>query len=151
MPKDWVVNIKNTNGGRVSFHADGFTIQECEYNADIEQQNIELPAGTYWVSYKESADSDIVIYVNKALKDKAKEGHLTNQPTILDRTKNILKEDGSFTLEEAGKVNLKFTGTHGTIDNIAIKNLRDSSYVSTDSTGKSKREGSVFSFIEESA
>lgn len=146
MPKDWVVNIKNTNGGRVSFHADGFTIQECEYNADIEQQNIELPAGTYWVSYKESANSDIVVYVNKALKDKTKEGHLTNQPTILDRTKNILKEDGSFTLEEAGKVNLKFTGTHGTIDNIAIKDLRDSSYVSTDSTGKSKREGSVLIF-----
>lgn len=146
MPKDWVVNIKNTNGGRVSFHEDGFSIEECEYNADIEQQNIELDPGTYWLSYKESEGSDIVVYVNKALKDKATEGHLTNQPTILDRTKSILKDDGSFTLKEKTKINVKFTGTHGTIDDITIKDLKDSSYISTGSNGITHRDGSCLIF-----
>lgn len=146
MPKDWVVNIKNTNGGRVSFHSDGFSIEECEYNADIEQQNIELDAGTYWLSYKASKDSDIVVYVNEYLRNKEIDGHLTNQPTILDRTKSILRDDGSFTLTEKTKVNLKFTGTHGTIDEITIKDLRDSSYISTDSTGVSHRDGSMLVF-----
>lgn len=146
MPKDWIVNIKNTNGGRVSFHENGFTIEECEYNADIEQQNIELNPGTYWLSYDESDDSNIKVYVNKSLKDKTADGHLTNEPTILDTTKSILKNDGSFTLTEAGKVNVKFTGTNGTIDNIAIKDLKDSSYISTNDNIASHRNGSCLVF-----
>ena len=146
MPKDWIVNIKNTNGGRVSFHEDGFSIEECEYNADIEQQNIELNAGTYWLSYTKSDDSDISVYVNKSITDKTQESHLTNTDTILDKTKSILKDDGSFTLSEKGKINIKFSGTHGTIDNIAIKDLKDSSYISTDETGESHRDGSCIIF-----
>lgn len=143
IPRDWIVNIKNTNGGRVSFNVDSFTIEECEYPADIEQQDILLTPGKYWLTYNKSGNSDIVAYINESLKDKKTEGHLSNRKILLDKTKNILKKDNSFTLKKDTKINIKFSGTKGTISNISINDLRDSTYVSTDDITNECLEGSL--------
>lgn len=50
---------------------------------------------------------------------------------IEDQKKNILQEDGSFTLKEKTNINLKFQGTQGKVKNICIKDDPDSSFVET--------------------
>lgn len=136
MPSGWVVNIHNTNGGRVFFLENGFTIEDCEYHAELEQQNIYLESGTYYVDYIISDDSDIESYIIPVAGT-----HLE----LFDDRKNILQEDRSFTLEEAGYVNLKFAGTHGTVYNICIKDLKDSVYVETEESpiGGASEDGSL--------
>lgn len=133
MPAGWVVNIHNTNGGRVFFLENGFTINDCEYQAELEQQNIYLEAGTYYVDYILSDDSDIKSYIIPVAGTKLE---------LFDVNKNILQNE-SFTLEEDGLINLKFVGTHGTVYNICIKDMQDSVYVETEEDGERTEDGSL--------
>jgi hypothetical protein len=136
MPTGWIVNIHNTNGGRVSFHENGFKIEECEFNADVAQQNIELKAGTYYLNYDESENSDINVYVNLVSDTERNTG-------LYDETKTILQPDNSFILKEDSKINIKFSGTHGTIDNIRIDTIKDHTYIPSDIKGIAVKEGSI--------
>jgi hypothetical protein len=123
IPLNWVVNIKNTNGGRISFFRDGFTIEGCEYDAELEQQEIELAPGTYYVGYERglvNEKNDIECFV------------FSSNDTHFDDAKKSILANGKFTLSQGGKVNIKFKGTSGKITGVCIKDLESSAFVETD-------------------
>lgn len=123
IPTNWMVNIKNTNGGRIAFFRDGFIIGGCEHAAELEQQEIELCAGTYYVEYqseKVNEANDIECFIFNSA-----DNHFD------DAQKSIL-ENGRFILAADGKVNIKFKGTSGKITNVSIKDLADGAYVETE-------------------
>lgn len=129
-PNNWLVNINNTEGGRISFIEDGFKFEQCKHDAEIEQDNIELEAGTYYVAYDtetvdDKFDIDCCIFPSKL--ENAEDKYFE------DDYKNIL-ENGKFTLTEKTSVDIKFSGTNGQIKNICIKNDEASSFIETDDT-----------------
>lgn len=117
-PSKWMTNIKNTNGGRIFFFKDGFHIEKCINDAEIEQSKIFLEAGKYYLTYeKENVDglNDIESFV-----------FFSDDKRFDDEAKTILDESNTFILKEDGYVNVKFKGTSGLIKNISIKdNLKD--------------------------
>lgn len=124
IPTNWLVNIKNTNGGRVSFFKDGFTIEGCEYDAELEQEEIELKAGTYYVGFERgliNEKNDIECFV------------FNYDDAAFDDARKCILSDRKFVLERDGRVNIKFKGTSGKITNVCIKDLESSSFVETDS------------------
>ena len=42
IPYDWTVNMINTKGGYIFFKRDGFSLSNCQRNAEVEQLNIKL-------------------------------------------------------------------------------------------------------------
>lgn len=124
MPNKWMVNIKNTNGGRVFFFKDGFHIENCERDAEVEQNEVFLEKGLYHLVY----DTKEI----RGKKDISSFVFLSDDKRFDDAEKTILREDMSFELLEDSYVNVKFKGTSGQVENIAIKNNTKDSYVSTD-------------------
>lgn len=123
MPNGWVVNIKNTNGGRVFFFKDGFHIENCERDAEVEQSNIFLEKGKYFLVYDKKnirGQNDIESFV-----------FLSSDKRFDDKEKSLLDENNMFELKEDAYVNVKFKGTNGQIENISIKNNLKDAYVST--------------------
>ena len=123
MPNNWIVNIKNTNGGRIFFYKDGFNIENCEYDAEIEQPKVFLPKGRYHLTYDKNeidGKNDITSYV-----------FLSEDERFNDEKKNLLDENNVLILEEDSHVNIKFKGTSGGIQNISIKSNIKDVYVST--------------------
>ena len=119
VPYGWIVNMRQTNGGYIDFHRDGFELSHCKYPAEIEQIKIKLTRGEYYLKY-EAIDSDIKAYVM-----------LSDDEEIYDDEKNILRADGSFVMKTNGYVSLKFKGTKGRINNIAITTSKFNDYVRT--------------------
>ncbi|PTY92871.1 hypothetical protein [Heyndrickxia sporothermodurans] len=123
-PNKWMVNIRNTNGGRVFFFKDGFQIEDCINDAEIEQGEVFLAKGKYHLAYDRSdidGQNDIESFVS-----------LSNDPRFDDKAKTLLDETNTFELEEDAYVNVKFKGTSGQITNIAIKDNTMDAYVPTD-------------------
>lgn len=121
-PSEWVINMKNTQGGYIRFLEDAFEITDCSSNAEIEQSNILLKAGTYFINSKLSAINkicDIKYYVYR-----------TDDDRYLDEDKNILRNN-SFTIYEDTKVNFKITGTNGKISNLILSKTKDADYIPT--------------------
>lgn len=126
-PKNWITSIHNTRGGRISFIQDGFRFEKCEHDAELEQDDIELEPGTYYVAYdKEAVDGkyDIDCYV---FPSKLKE---VEDKYFEDDYKNLL-HDGKFQISEKTAVDLKFNGTNGLVKNISIKDDPLSAFVET--------------------
>ena len=119
VPYGWIVNMENTNGGYIDFYRDSFELKYCNGIAEIEQINIALEKGRYYLKY-ESIDTDIVAYIMHSEDER-----------MIDEDKNILKADGSFELHADGKVSLKFKGTKGIIKNIAITTSIYNEYLRT--------------------
>ena len=120
IPYDWNVNMTNTGGGYIFFKRDGFELTDCKLNAEVEQLNIELQRGEYYLKYNKSEDSDIKAYV------------MISQDTRLsDDEKNILNRNGRFTLQQPTSVSLKFVGTKGSISNICVTTEKDNDYIRT--------------------
>ena len=120
VPYDWNVNMTNTHGGYIEFNEDGFELKGCKYNAEVEQLNIELEKGTYYLKYNKSDLCDIKPYVM-----------YSNDERIVDDEKNILNSNRTFTLPMDSKVSLKFVGTNGSINDIAITTAKNNSYIQT--------------------
>ena len=119
IPYGWIVNMQHTNGGYIDFHRDGFELKQCKGIAEIEQINIALNKGRYYVKY-ESLSSDIKPYIM-----------ISDDDRIDDDEKNILRADNSFVINKNGTVSLKFKGTKGRINNVAITTAKDNEYVRT--------------------
>ncbi len=122
-PKSWMINIKNTNGGRVFFYKDGFKFENCEKDAEIEQSKIFLPKGRYHLAYNEKEINnmnDIRSFI-----------FYSDDNRFDDNEKNMLNNK-VLELAEDSFVNLKFKGTQGAIENIIIKTNINQDYVSTD-------------------
>lgn len=119
IPFGWTVNMQHTNGGYIDFISDGFTLTNCNGLAEVEQIEVQLPRGKYYLKY-DLIDSDIKPYV-----------FLSNDKRINDDEKNILK-GYEFDVHEADSlVSLKFKGTKGTIKNITITTSKSNSYIRT--------------------
>ena len=120
VPYDWNVNMSNTHGGYIEFREDGFELTGCKYNAEVEQLNIELEKGTYYLKYNKSDECDIKSYVM-----------YSNDKRINDDEKNIMNSNKIFILPADSKVSLKFVGTIGSINDIAITTAKSNSYIQT--------------------
>lgn len=120
IPYSWIVNMENTNGGYIEFYRDGFEITECTGKAEVGQINIFLRRGEYFLKYKKENNTDIKAFVFES-----------ENSSIIDEEKNILKKDGSFFVESGKYITIKFVGTIGKISRISITTLKDNEYVRT--------------------
>lgn len=120
IPYGWVTNMQNTNGGYIWFYRDAFEFKHCLGEAEIEQPDIYLTYGKYYLKYETEEDCDIIPYV-----------FLSQDERILDQRKNILAFDNSFELDYSQKISLKFEGTKGKVKNICITTDKDNSYYRT--------------------
>lgn len=119
VPYGWIVNMDRTNGGYIDFYRDSFELKFCNGIAEIEQINISLKKGRYYLKY-DSIDSDVGACIM-----------FSNDDRVYDEDKNILNRDGSFDIPYDTKVNLKFKATKGLIKNITITTLSDNEYIRT--------------------
>lgn len=125
VPHSWTINMHNTNGGYIRFVKDTIEIVGCQNEAEIEQNNIVLSEGYYYLDYETenagNAENDMQCYV-----------FYSNDNRTSDKEKNILK--GNVFLVENGvqQINIKFKGKNGLIKNISLSDKKDSAYVSTD-------------------
>ena len=119
VPYGWIVNMERTNGGYIEFYRDAFELQYCNGIAELEQINIPLERGRYYLKY-DSIDSDIVAYIMHSEDNR-----------IDDDEKQMLKQDGSFELSADDNVSLKFKGTKGMIKNITITTSKFNDYIRT--------------------
>lgn len=121
IPYSWVTNMQNTNGGYIWFYRDAFEFKYCNGEAEIEQPDIYLNYGKYYLKYDIEGDCDIIPYV-----------FLSQDERLFDERKNILNPiDNSFVIDQAQKISLKFEGTKGKIKNMCITTQKDNEYVRT--------------------
>ena len=120
IPYSWVTNMQNTNGGYIWFYRDAFEFKHCLGEAEIEQSDIYLEKGKYYLKYEIEGDNDIIPYI-----------FISEDERILDKPKNILNIDNSFILDYAQKICLKFEGSKGKIKNICITTDKNNSYYRT--------------------
>lgn len=121
IPYGWVTNMQNTNGGYIWFYRDAFEFKYCNGEAEIEQPDIYLNYGKYYLKYETEGECDIVPYV-----------FLSQDERLLDERKNILNPiDNSFTLDNSQKISLKFEGTSGKIKKIRITTQKENDYIRT--------------------
>lgn len=146
-PSNWVSNIFNGNGGRIHWIQNGFTIEDCEFDCEVESARNFLEPGTYYFDFK-TTNPDIKYYIYPSyLKDTDVKRPMDEiLATKEDEKKNILNyEDGSFKIEEATDVNIKFKGKWGTVTELMIKKYKSETFVETD-YDNIKREASWISF-----
>ena len=121
IPYGWVTNMQNTNGGYIWFYRDAFEFKHCNGEAEIEQPDIYLSYGKYYLKYETEGDCDIVPYI-----------FLSQDERLLDERKNILNPiDNSFILDNSQKISLKFEGTSGKIKKIRITTQKENDYIRT--------------------
>ena len=132
-PDNWQVSTKNIRGGLVTFFQDGFRLEKCMQDAEIEQDGIELKKGTYWFRFnRDKVDDacDIQAYLFPSNPKRAKDGRVADS-SMEDPKKNLLDKQGKFTVTEDGLFDLKFKGTTGKASKIAIMDTPKSDYVET--------------------
>lgn len=121
IPYGWVTNMQNTNGGYIWFYRDAFEFKYCNGEAEIEQPDIYLNYGKYYLKYETEGECDIIPYV-----------FLSQDERLLDERKNILNPiDNSFVLDNSQKISLKFEGTSGKIKKIRITTQKENDYIRT--------------------
>lgn len=133
-PSNWVSNIANGNGGRIHWLKNGFKIEDCEFDCEVESQLNHLEKGTYYFDFvTNNPDIKYYIYPSYLLDTDEKRPWNEILATKEDETKNILNfKDNSFTLDEDKDINIKFKGKWGTVKEIAIKKYKSDSFVETD-------------------
>ena len=146
-PSNWVSNVFNGNGGRINWIKNGFEIENCEYDCEVESQEIELDPGEYYFDFK-TTNPDIKYYIYPAeQKDTDTKRPLDEiLATREDEIKNILNyEDMKFSIQEGQKVNIKFKGKWGRVTELCIKKYKEDKFVETDYDSV-KREASYIEF-----
>lgn len=130
VPQHWTVSTINTVGGRIAFTRNTITIENCEHYAEVEQKEIDLSAGKYYLRYEKAPvneEEDIRCYLFPS------DSIDTNdENTLEDEQKNILNQDNSFELKQNTKVNLKIQGHNGKISNLCIMNDSHMSFIETE-------------------
>lgn len=142
VPDRWITNIHNTCGGRVRFMKDGFLMENCKNKAEIEQKDILLNPGLYYLRYEKQLinnknDIECVVMPTNASS--------RSDEQFEDQNKNLLKADN--TLEIKGmplSVNIKFKGKNGRISNLYLTDSKDGSFIETED-GMKRIDGSYIS------
>lgn len=122
IPTGWQVNMRNTEGGYLKFAKSSFQVENCANPAEVEQQGIDLPAGTFYLKYEKvllNGINDLKCFAMKA-----------GDERITNEEKDILK-DGKMVLEEPTRINIKFEGKQGLIKNIHVTDRDSDQYVPT--------------------
>lgn len=138
IPYDWNVNMSNTKGGYIFFKRDGFELSNCQRNAEVEQLNIRLERGKYYLKFDKSENCDIVPYIMNS-----------NDDRLTDKEKSLLNNNNQFEIKEPTYISLKFVGKEGSISNIRITGDPDNEYIRTtisDGSGKNI-SGSFIKFL----
>lgn len=147
-PSNWISNVINAGGGRIEWIKDGFTIDEAEFDIEVEAMEVPMKRGRYWFDY-ETDNPDIKAYIYEAPRRKTDNAGKRSRETILDtmtdEMKNLVTEDGSFYIRQDCTVNIKFKGKWGTVTNICIKNDKRASFIETE-YGSTVRPGSRLAF-----
>ena len=147
IPDRWHCSIANVHGGRISFWDDGFMFENCIHDAELEQKEIILPAGTFWLDYKTTEVNgkyDIEGFIYESYipdppsdissvsykKDRAN----FDETYLEDTGKMIVHNQGTFTLTKETSVILSFKGMNGRVDNVCVKDTQQGEYISTDNT-----------------
>ncbi len=129
LPTHWRVSTANTIGGRISFKDNVITIENCEHVAEVEQPDIKLKAGTYWLKYETEPVNDqfdIKPYMFWTLP----EGN--GEEELEDDKKNILMDGNKIRITSDKVVTLKFKGHNGKIKNLCLVDDEFSEFVETE-------------------
>ena len=134
----WITNINNSNGGRIEFINNGFIVEGCNKNAEIEQSNIYMPTGRYYLkfdSHTQNNKFDIKPYI-----------YMSNDARVHVKDKNILQYDNDnmyFDIKSNDYINIRFEGTNGKIKNIALVDNISDSFVPTYDKINNKKGGYI--------
>ena len=123
VPDKWIVNMKNTKGGYIRFLDNSFELNDCINNAEVEQVNITLPPGKYYVKNKLAKINnkcDIKYYVFRSTDDR-----------YYDTSKNLLDDNNSFEIYDETNINFKIVGTNGKISEVILSKDPDADYIPT--------------------
>ena len=144
-PGSWGTSVQNTNGGRLSFTANGFKVENAENAAEVIQESILVPGGTdgkkrYFLSYKAvPVDGELhascFVFPSKEPKIKAKEKNL------LRYDKEKYGDAPYFDVDGDTEVTILFEVYSGEIKNVAIKEDWREDYVPSE-TEPRERSGS---------
>lgn len=129
VPPHWRISTKNTMGGRICFRRNTIQFENCEHHAEVEQKNILLKPGKYWLKYetdKVRGKNDIKPYILYPV-----DLNVKKQCNFEDDNKNLLDGKNTFTLKEETLVNLKFKAHDGIVRNIAITDNSKNDFVET--------------------
>ena len=133
VPPNWRTSIHNVLGGRLSFSRDTITFENCEKYAEAEQPGIKLNTGTYYLKYVNEPVNGL--FDVKAFVEYPQEEDKDEE--LEDDEKNLLDEDGSFTIpSDDTTVNLKFRGHNGRIKNICIVDKKEDTFIETDDSAR---------------
>lgn len=144
-PQHWFTNIKNTNGGRVSFAYGQFKVECAEKDIEVEQQKIFLPKGRYFLDYeKSSVDGELI--ENSYVFPYEEDGIHAPEKSLLKLDTDKYGDIPYFDITEDGMVNLLFQVNSGTLKNLAIKDDWRVDYVPSEE-GAAYKEGSYIKII----
>lgn len=137
-PQFWFSSIDNTDGGRISFSENCIIVENCLHDAEIEQTNIELNPGIYYLKYEKedvgNESNNLEVFIFEA-----------QDEIIIDRDKNLLDEENKFFLDKPQKVVVRIRGNSGIIKNLCITEKPDNPYIPTYDISR-KTNGSTISF-----
>jgi len=139
-PQHWFTNIRNTNGGRISFEQNAFKVENAEKDAEIDQELIFLKRGRYFLDYKEepvNGDLDKRVFIFNSTEPKIK----APEKTKLKFDELRYGKIPYFDMDADGYVNILWQIASGRISNIAIKDDHRQDFVPTGETIE-EREGS---------
>ena len=129
VPQNWKTSTINTIGGRISFSHNAFTIENCDHEAELEQKNILLQPGKYWLKYdKEPVNGTFDISPYVFFSDPTKH----NEDELEDDKKNILQEGNVLQINKPANVTLKFKGHNGRVKNLSLSDTFYAEFVETE-------------------
>lgn len=117
VPDAWVTNVKNTAGGRLKFENNVIYFDDCLNNAEVEQHDIELEKGTYYLSYDIEGDLEVLAF-------------RASEKDFDDDAKNIL-HDGVIYLEKDATIVFRIKGRSGKIGSISLRREKDGVFIPT--------------------
>ena len=139
LPDRWHPSIANVHGGRISFDNYGFQFEDCLHDAELEQQEISLPAGDYWFTYdieevNGKFDIESFVYpsaIPKPVPTTEAKKKVFDETWLEDKPKNLLDKNNHFKLESDTDVTVSFKGTNGKISYIALSDNDKRIFVET--------------------
>ena len=144
-PGSWGTSVQNTNGGRLSFEANGFKVENAENAVEVIQENIPVAGGgdgkkRYFLTYN-AVPVDGELHASCFV-------FPSNEPKIKAHEKSLLKYEKEkygdtpyFDVDEDMDVTILFEVYSGEVKNIAIKEDWREDYVPSEAEPK-ERAGS---------
>lgn len=129
-PREWMTNIHNTNGGRIGFQQDYFTIENADKPIEALQENIAINPGRYFLSYDMEPVNgvcDLEVFLFKSGEKNIK----PEEKSLLKQDKEEYGESWYFDIDEACDITVLVRGMSGKIGRLAIKEDPLQDYVST--------------------